>query len=132
MSSHPMGGCQCGAVRYQSSSQPAFGLTCYCRQCQRITGTGHAAQFALASTDVAVAGNIATYVMKADSGNAVTSAFCPTCGSPIYKQSNGYPQFLFFHAATLDDPATFAPQQSFWTSQKQPWDTIDDKLPRQP
>jgi hypothetical protein len=50
-------------------------------------------------------------------------------GSPIYKQSEGYPQFKSFHAATLDDPSLFEPQQSVWTSQRQRWDLIDETLP---
>ena len=36
------GGCLCGAVRYEANAEPAFAVHCYCRQCQRITGAGHA------------------------------------------------------------------------------------------
>ncbi len=126
------GGCQCGAVRYQSRSAPGFSLHCYCRQCQLITGAGHASQFALAASEVQVLGVVSKFVLTADSGNAVSSAFCPTCGSPVYKQSSGYPEVMFFHAVTLDEPAGFKAQQSVWISQMQPWDIVDDTLPKMP
>jgi hypothetical protein len=31
------------------------------------------------------------------------------------RRIRGYPQFKSFHAATLDDPSLFEPQQSVWT-----------------
>ena len=122
------GSCQCGAVKYHTLAAPAFAVHCYCRQCQRVTGAGHASQFAIPTAEVTIIGKLAEYILKSDSGNAVTSAFCPVCGSPVYKQSAGYSQFFFFHAATLDDPSQFKPQQSVWTSQKSAWDIIDESL----
>jgi hypothetical protein len=123
------GGCLCGAVRYEAKAKPISALHCYCRQCQHITGAGHASQFALPSSSVTIHGKVSRYEIKAESGNSVTSVFCSVCGSPIYKQSEGYPQFKSFHAATLDDPSLFEPQQSVWTSQCQRWDLIDETLP---
>ena len=123
------GGCLCGAVRYEAEAKPIFALHCYCRQCQHITGAGHASQFAVPSASVTLRGKVSRYEMKAESGNLVTSLFCVDCGSPIFKESDGYPQFKSFHAATLDDPSLFEPQQSVWTSQRQRWDLIDETLP---
>ena len=123
------GGCLCGAVRYETKAKPIFALHCYCRQCQHITGAGHASQFAVPSASVTLRGKVSRYEMKAESGNSVTSVFCAVCGSPIFKKSEGYPQFKSFHAATLDDPSLFEPQESVWTSQRQPWDLIDETLP---
>lgn len=123
------GGCACGSVRYRSSAKPSFAIHCYCRQCQRITGAGHASQFALPADAAAVTGPLSEYKLTADSGNPVTSAFCRTCGSPVLKRSAGYPQFVFFHAATLDDPSSFKPERAVWTGQRQAWDGLDASLP---
>ena len=98
------GGCACGAVRYEIRDAPTFSLICQCRQCQRITGAGHAAQFAALSESLSVRGEIRYYELHADSGNTVSSGFCPVCGCPILKKSTGFPQNVFIHAATLDDP----------------------------
>lgn len=116
------GGCQCGAVRYESNSEPAFSIKCYCRQCQRITGTGHAVSFALPADSVTLSGALTTYELTAESGNRVESRFCPTCGSPVMKCTEGHPQWLFFHAATLDDPSLFNPGKEIYRETRQPWD----------
>ena len=123
------GGCACGAVRYEASSAPVFSLICQCRQCQRISGSGHAAQFALPAEAVSLTGGIKWFGLTSDGGNAVSSGFCPDCGSPVLKKSSGFTQFLFFHAATLDDPGKFSPQFVAWSSSKQPWDFMDPALP---
>lgn len=129
MSSAVSGGCQCGAVRYESPVGPGFSLHCYCRQCQRITGAGHASQFGLPAKDVAMTGEVRIYKLRADSGNTVDSAFCGMCGSPVFKRTSGHPELIFFHAATLDDPARFKPQRSVWTAIRQPWDPLDPSVP---
>ena len=33
------GGCRCRAVRYAVTGEPYLSLLCYCRDCQRATGT---------------------------------------------------------------------------------------------
>src|SRR5438477_1649449 len=32
------GGCACGAIRYESTAEPAMMLHCHCRHCQRASG----------------------------------------------------------------------------------------------
>ena len=125
------GGCLCGSVRYEADIEPQFSIQCCCRQCQKITGTGHASQFALPKMQVTFTGEPKIYRMSADSGNVVSSAFCSNCGNPMFKASSGYPDTLFFHAATLDDPSLFQPQAVVWSKGKQPWDYLDPNLPVQ-
>jgi hypothetical protein len=122
------GGCLCRSVRYETKVEPGFSMICCCRQCQQITGTGHALQFALPKTKVTITGESKIYRMTADSGNTVSSAFCPNCGSPIFKTTSGHPDTVFFHAATLDDPSLFRPQTVVYLKSKQPWDCVDPNL----
>ena len=123
------GGCLCGSVRFEADIESQFSIQCCCRQCQKITGTGHASQFALPKMQVTFTGEPKIYRMSADSGNVVSSAFCSNCGNPMFKASSGYPDTLFFHAATLDDPSLFHPQAVVWSKSKQPWDCLDPNLP---
>ncbi len=123
------GRCQCGALSYECEVPPPFSLHCCCRQCQRISGTGHASVFGLPSDSVRIVGEPQSYPLRADSGNAVTSTFCATCGSPFFKRSSGFPELTFFHAATLDDPSAFAPQGVAWRKSQLHWDTLDPDLP---
>ncbi len=66
--------------------------------------------------------------MQSDSGNTISSIFCPTCGNPIFKKSAGYTGLLFIHAATLDKPELFTPDSLFWHSIAQPWDSVNPIL----
>lgn len=122
------GGCLCGRVRYESAAKAQFSIMCCCRQCQHISGAGHASQLALPRSLVAVSGPVKTFAMKADSGNDVTTSFCAECGSPIYKTSSGFADFIFFHAGSLDDPSDYVPEQAVWVRSKPAWDHLDPTL----
>lgn len=124
------GGCACGAIRYECKASPEFTLICQCRQCQRISGSGHAAQFVATAASTAVHGEVKYYQQTSDAGNTVSSGFCADCGSPVLKTSSAYPQYLVFHAATLDDPGAYQPQMVVYSQFKQPWDHVDPSLPR--
>lgn len=82
----------------------------------------------MAENTVSISGDLTSYQMQSDKGNAVSSLFCPTCGNPIYKKSSGYPGLLFFHAATLDQPETFKPEKVFWHASGHAWDCVDSRL----
>ncbi len=130
MSEKMSGQCSCGAVSYVCTAEAKFSLMCQCRQCQRITGTGHSAQFAVEANKTSINGGVQSYALKADSGNDVSSAFCGTCGNPIYKTTSMMPEMLFFHAATLNDPNIFEPQMVVCSESAQPWDHINPSIER--
>jgi hypothetical protein len=104
-------------------------IVCCCRQCQRITGTGHSPQFGVPAPEVTVKGEPKLHVLTADSGNTVHSAFCADCGSPLFKTSSGFPDMMFFHVGSLDDPSLYKPATIVWSKSKQPWDHLDPSIP---
>ncbi|MDH3695326.1 MAG: GFA family protein [Gammaproteobacteria bacterium] len=124
------GRCACGAIKYSTTAKSQFTLICQCRQCQRISGSGHAAQFAVPVNDTTIEGEVSFYDQIADSGNTVSSGFCATCGSPMMKKTTKAPELYFFHAATMDDPSAFKPQVVVYEDSKQPWDYVDPDIPR--
>ena len=123
------GGCACGRIRYEVGAAPAFSLLCKCRQCQRISGSGHSAQFAALAASTRIHGELRYHDYTADSGNLVSSGFCPTCGNPVLKKPADYPQFVFIHAATLDEPQAYRPQMVVFSQNGQSWDHVDPALP---
>ena len=123
------GGCHCGAVRYEATAEPLMTGHCQCRCCQQLSGAGHASHIALPKAAVAITGEVSTYQWRADSGNIVTNAFCPNCGSPVYGTSSGFPDMLTIRAASLDDPSHFQPQMVVFSKSAQPWDHIGGDLP---
>ena len=122
MSETRTGGCLCGQSRYEATEPPRFSITCYCRDCQKATGTGHAPSFAVNRTAVTKSGPLRTFTNKAASGNDVELGFCSNCSSPIYKTTTLAPDLIFLFAGTLDDPTQFKDAEPVYDDSRQPWD----------
>jgi hypothetical protein len=48
------GGCMCGAIRYECSTEPLAMGICHCRDCQRATGSAFAAALMLPRNAVTI------------------------------------------------------------------------------
>jgi hypothetical protein len=74
-------------------------------------------------------GETKEFCSKADSGNDVVRAFCPTCGSGLYARNGAVPDMIFVRASALDDPNLFSPQMVVWAARAPAWDAVADGLP---
>lgn len=119
-----LGGCLCGAVRYQSSAEPAMMGHCHCVDCRRSSGTGHCSHLAVQADSLSVTGRLAAYEHAADSGSIVTRSFCPVCGCAIHSTNSAMPGMTFIRASSLDDPEIFKPQMVVYASRAASWDSI--------
>lgn len=123
------GGCACGAIRFETSSQPIVQNHCQCRDCQKRSGTGHGSYLTFPQrAAVTIAGDAKTWRIAGDTGNEKIHAFCPTCGTPVYLTFSAMPDVIAFHAGSLDDPSLFEPQMVTYTARAQPWDAMDSSL----
>lgn len=124
-----VGGCACGAIRYAAKSAPQLSFQCQCRDCQRTTGTGHASIMIFIAKQVDLQGVLTYYDVTADDGSIVSRGFCSNCGNPILGKTTGYPDIVFIHAASLDDPSIYTPDKAVWKKSSQPWDYTHPDLP---
>ena len=122
------GGCACGAVRYESASDPVFSLHCHCRACQRASGTGHGTSVMVPAAGFSISGSLSFHDSRSDSGNTVSRGFCPVCGSPVLNRNSGYPEMRYIHVGSLDDPSVFKADAVVYSSSAQPWDHVDPNL----
>ena len=123
------GGCACGAIRYETSSEPIVENHCQCRDCQKRSGTGHGSYLTFPQrADVTITGEAKNWRVAGDSGNEKVHAFCPTCGTPVYLTFVAMPELIAVHAASLDDPSQFNPQVVTYSIRGHAWDTIDPSL----
>ena len=123
------GGCLCGTVHYRGEAEPIFSVKCYCTDCRKTTGAGHAAHIGLPKSSIKIDGPVTTYDSKADSGNDVARGFCPACGAGIYSHNAAMPDLLFLRASTLDDVNVFQPQVTVYVSRAPNWDPVNEGLP---
>jgi len=123
------GGCACGRVRYEIAGDPIFRNHCQCRDCQRVSGTGHGSYLTFAGRKEArISGEARNWRVVADSGNSKFHAFCPECGCPVYLTFEAMPDFIAVHAASLDEPGRFAPQAVTYAGRGYDWDRVDPAL----
>jgi hypothetical protein len=123
------GGCACGAIRYATRHEPIFQNHCQCRDCQRRSGTGHGSYLTFpVRAEMEIIGEASLWEVAADNGNVKSHAFCPTCGTPVYLRFAAMPDLIAVHAASLDEPARFAPQVLTYGVRGPAWDTMDPSL----
>jgi hypothetical protein len=123
------GGCACGAIRYETRSEPILDSHCQCRHCQQRSGTGHGSYVAFPRrADVTVTGEAKIWRVAGDNGNVKAHAFCPTCGTPVYLTLAAQPELFVVHATSLDDPSQFNPTMVTYTVSGHAWDTLDSSL----
>ena len=121
--------CACGAVTVTLDGPIYSMLLCACADCQRATGTGHAAIAIVGSEKVHIAGITKSYARPADSGAIFTRHFCPQCGTPIYGVSSRAPQSVMLPAGLLGGD-WFSPSQLIFARSHQDWDIVGETLPR--
>ncbi|WP_421759826.1 GFA family protein [Devosia sp.] len=131
MSKTYAGGCACGAIRYETSGVPIFQNHCQCRDCQKVSGTGHSSYVTFGQrAALQVTGHASTWRVEGDSGNEKIHAFCPTCGTPVFLTFEAMPELIAVTAASLDDPGQFVPQAVTYTKGGHAWDQLDAALPK--
>jgi hypothetical protein len=127
-----IGGCTCGAVRYEITAEPVRSFQCQCRDCQRDTGAGHSSVAVFPRAAMRVEGDVVENLRVADSGAQKRKGFCGKCGSPLYNKPQNVPDLIGVYVGTLDDPSGFKPQLVMFASRGNDWDHLDPALPRVP
>lgn len=126
---HYTGGCLCGAVRFQIDGDALQSRACWCRDCQRLAANG-TVNAVFPSSAITVEGETRSHVKTADSGNAVTRRFCPSCGTQLFSDSTGRQGFTVVRLGTLDDPSAIRPTANIWVASAPAWACLDASLER--
>jgi hypothetical protein len=122
------GGCACGSVRFETSSEPMAELHCQCRDCQKRSGTGHSSYVVFPDrADMKITGEAKTWRVAGDSGNEKIHAFCANCGTPVYVTFAAN-DAIAIHATSLDEAGQFNPKIVTYNVRGHAWDTIEPSL----
>ena len=123
------GGCQCGALRYSVAGAPITLAVCHCTECQRQSGSAFGMSLVVPKDAFRMtSGEPRMFERKANSGNTVRCAFCPSCGTRIYHEPAATTASVNVKPGTLDDTSWLEPAVHFWTRGKQRWVVIPEGL----
>lgn len=107
------GGCLCGAVTFQLKDDFDQFQLCHCTQCQKTTGTAHAANLFTRPENIRwLTGH--DLVKRFDvKGRSISNAFCSQCGSRVPFKSLSS-ELLVVPAGSLDAPPSQQQANIFW------------------
>ncbi len=121
------GCCACGAVRWVSNGPVLWAGHCHCESCRRATASPMTSFFGVPRTSVIWTGKLSRVLT---SHGRVQRQFCPSCGTQMTYQFDGWPDETHLYAATLDEPGRFVPQAHYHYAERLPWLFISDDLPK--
>ena len=102
---------------------------CHCLECQRRTGAVISNQARFRREQVTFAGKATAWMRTAESGNALTFHFCPTCGSTVYWENEGFPGYVAVAIGNFADPNFLAPTIAVWEESRHSWFSLPPNTP---
>lgn len=129
MSQKYEGGCLCGAVRFHAEADEPMTMHCYCKHCQRSTGSAFATIIAVPADRFEASGPTKSFRVAGESGGHVERFFCSECGSQLYSQAEVMAGAVFLKAGALDDASAIQPQMAIWTASRAPWAELSADIP---
>jgi hypothetical protein len=121
--------CSCGQLHLTIDREPSRISMCHCLECQRRTGAVISNQTRFRREQVTFAGKSTAWMRTAESGNALTFHFCPTCGSTVYWESEGFPGYVAVAIGNFADPDFPAPTIAVWEESRHPWVSLPPDTP---
>lgn len=122
-----MGGCQCGAIRYEVTGDPMNNTLCHCRDCQRSAGAPVVAWLMMPQEQLRLLEGAPR--VHASSEHA-RRHFCPDCGTGLFYYNEAFlPGLVDVQSATLDDPEAFPATDHIQVAERLSWMATAHALP---
>ena len=115
-----MGGCHCGAVRYQASAAPSRHSICHCIDCRRSAGAPAVAWAIFKLDEVQLTQGLPKVWASSEHGRR---HFCADCGTGLFCTNDVvFDGLIDVQSATLDEPdAIIAPQAQVQIAERIGW-----------
>jgi hypothetical protein len=114
-----VGGCHCGAIRYQAEGEPITHALCHCTDCRRHAGAPMVGWIMYPQAAVKVTkGQPKIYASSADGRRH----FCPDCGTGLFfSNAVMLPDIIDVQSGTSDDPGAIPPHIHVQVAERLPW-----------
>lgn len=123
-----LGGCLCGAVRFEAAGPVRPIVYCHCTQCRKQTGHFYAASN-VADARLVIEGDEAITWFAAS--RIARRGFCRICGSALFWKANDS-DVTSVLAGAFDTPAGLVAACHIYTADKGDYYAIEDGLPQHP
>lgn len=121
------GKCQCGAIRYEVTGEPAHSAACWCDDCRASAGATPVVWALFPNDAVTITGTPVSY----ESSPGTTRQFCGTCGTGLFFLSESiFPGQTDIQAGTFDDRDAFPPQIHIQVADAPAWHATQQDLHR--
>jgi hypothetical protein len=125
-----VGGCLCGAVRYEVTEPFVSASYCHCTRCQRRTGTSAAASARVVPGSLRVTSGEELIAAWAPP-DGFLKCFCTGCGGALWSRDPDDAEVISVRLGTVDGDPGIRPQYRQFVAYAAPWEPIpDDGLPR--
>src|SRR5689334_19654843 len=115
------GRCQCGEVRYESTEKASALYICHCRECQKQSSSAFGISLYIPRVGFRLTQGIPKYWTRpTDSSGKLKCAFCPTCGSRLWHESESTPETISLKGGSLDEPIDLSKAVHVWVTRKLP------------
>jgi len=121
--------CSCGQLHLSIEGEPSRISMCHCLECQRRTGAVISNQARFRREQVTFAGKATAWMRTAESGNGLTFHFCPTCGSTVYWEGDGFPGYVAVAIGSFADPNFPALTIGVWEESRHHWLSLPPDTP---
>lgn len=112
------GGCQCGAIRFETTGEPKFISNCHCQSCRKATGAAYSTWVGFSEENIRwTCGKPSFFASSAD----VTRGYCRDCGTPLTYAGEQWAGELHFLAGLFDDPERVAPRTEAFIEDALSW-----------
>lgn len=116
-----IGGCLCGALRYEADGEPIYAGYCCCADCRKASGSGFIPFMGFAAGNFRVTGQARQYRCPAFNGGEAVRNFCPACGGLVFGGVLGESESHTVYAGSLDDPSGFKPTVAIFNCRRPDW-----------
>lgn len=113
--------CNCGSLKVTVTGEPGGVNICSCHGCQRTSGSAFSYTTFYPEARASIEGEAKEWVGKGDAGREMTTGFCPTCGSSVYRKLQVLPGVLGVFAGCFADPATPGPENWYHVTSRHAW-----------
>lgn len=127
------GKCQCGEISYESIGEPLTLYICHCRECQKQSASAFGISLDVSRAGFSVKNGTPKYWRRrTDNGHILKCAFCPTCGSRLWHETELVTDPISIKGGSLDEPLDVSNATHVWVTRKLKGIIIPDGVKQYP